>query len=98
MCDNAEKKSVADYRAYGLAARAVEKGPGTVPYSMKWLQSLTAIIIDPVRCPAAAKEFSEYEYERNKEGEIISGYPDRDNHSIDATRYATSTIWRKKGK
>lgn len=98
MCDNAEKKSVADYRAYGLAARAVEKGPGTVPYSMKWLQSLTAIIIDPVRCPETYKEFSEYEYERNKDGEIISGYPDRDNHSIDAVRYATQPIWRKKGK
>ena len=98
MCDSAEKKSVGDYRSYGLAARAAEKGPGSVDYSMKWLQSLKVIIIDPVRCPAAAKEFSEYEYERNKEGEIISGYPDRDNHSIDATRYATSTIWRKKGK
>ena len=98
MCDSAEQKSVGDYKAYGLFARAVEKGPGSVDYSMKWLQSLAKIVIDPKRCPETAKEFLEYEYERTKDGEIISGYPDRDNHSIDATRYATSTIWRKNGK
>ena len=98
MCDSAEKKSVGDYRSYGLSARAAEKGPGSVDYSMKWLQSLREIVIDPVRCPGTAEEFSEYEYERTKDGEIISGYPDEKNHSIDAVRYATSTIWRKKGK
>lgn len=98
MCDSAEKKSVGDYRSYGLSARAAEKGPGSVDYSMKWLQSLKEIVIDPVRCPETAAEFTEYEYERTKDGEIISGYPDEKNHSIDAVRYATSTIWRKKGK
>ncbi len=98
MCDSADNKSIGDYRSYGLSARAAEKGPGSVAYSMKWLQSLNEIIIDPDRCPNTAEEFNEYEYERTKDGEIISGYPDRDNHSIDAVRYATSTIWRKKGK
>lgn len=98
MCDSAEKKSVGDYRSYGLSARAAEKGPGSVDYSMKWLQSLRAIVIDPIRCPETAKEFTEYEYERTKDGEIISGYPDINNHSIDAVRYAASPIWRKKGK
>lgn len=98
MCDSAEKKSVGDYRSYGLSARAAEKGPGSVDYSMKWLQSLKEIVIDPVRCPETAAEFTEYEYERTKDGEIVSGYPDEKNHSIDAVRYATSTIWRKKGK
>lgn len=98
ICDSAEPKSVGDYRAYGLSARAAEKGPGSVDYSMKWLQSLTEIIIDPEKCPGTAKEFLEYEYERSKEGEIITGYPDKNNHSIDAIRYAASSIWRKKGK
>ena len=96
--DSAEPKSVGDYRSYGLACRPVEKGPGSVDYSMKWLQSLKEIVIDPVRCPETAAEFTEYEYERTKDGELISGYPDEKNHSIDAVRYATSTIWRKKGK
>lgn len=65
---------------------------------MKWLQSLKAIVIDSKRCPETYKEFMEYEYERTKDGEVISGYPDKDNHSIDAVRYATSQIWRRSGK
>ena len=98
ICDSAEQKSVGDYRSYGLAARAAEKGPGSVNYSMKWLQSLTEIIIDPDECPHAADEFISYEYERSREGEIITGYPDMNNHSIDAVRYATSPIWKKRGR
>lgn len=97
-CDSAEEKSIGDYRDYGLLARGAEKGPGSVEYSMKWLQSLTEIVIDNERCPETAKEFMEYEYERDKEGEVISGYPDKDNHSIDAVRYATNQIWKRKGQ
>ena len=34
---------------YGPTCRPAEKGPESVKYSMKWLQSLTAIVIDPER-------------------------------------------------
>lgn len=64
----------------------------------KWLQSLREIIIDNVRCPVAAQEFMEYEYERDKDGEVISGYPDGNDHTIDATRYATNSIWKRRGE
>lgn len=97
-CDSAEEKSVGDYKAYGLLARGAIKGPGSVEYSMKWLQSLVEIVIDNVRCPKTADEFLEYEYERDKEGNVISGYPDKNNHGIDAVRYATNPIWKKKGQ
>lgn len=98
ICDSAEQKSVGDYKSFGLAARAVEKGPGSVDYSMKWLQSLRQIVIDPVRCPATSKEFLEYEYDKDKDGAVISGYPDKDNHAIDSVRYAMWPVWRKKGR
>ena len=97
-CDSAEEKSVADYRTYGIPARGAEKGPGSVDYSMKWLASLRSIVIDPVRCPDAAKEFVDYEYERDKEGNVISGYPDKNNHSIDAVRYALNSVWKRRGQ
>ena len=97
-CDSSEPKSVQDYRSYGLLARGAIKGPDSVNYSMKWLQSLNAIIIDNTRCPHTATEFLDYEYERDKDGEIISGYPDANNHNIDAIRYATESIWRRKGQ
>ena len=95
--DSAEPKSVADYNKLGLRCIGAEKGPGSVDYSMKWLQSLKAIIIDTKRCPDTWDEFSSYEYEHNKDGEIISGYPDANNHHIDAVRYGTEHIWKRPG-
>lgn len=99
IADSAEPKSIADYKSYGLSCRGAEKGPRSVEYSMKWLQSLTAIVIDPKRCPETAKEFSEYEYEQDKKtGEVLPGYPDVDNHHIDAVRYGTNRIWKRRGR
>lgn len=99
IADSAEPKSCGDYRSYGIRCREAEKGPGSVNYSMKWLQSLNAIVIDPVKCPDTAKEFSEYEYERDpKTNEVLQGYPDTANHHIDAVRYATNSIWKRRGK
>ena len=97
-CDSAEHKSTNDYKAEGLFARDAIKGPGSVEYSMKWFQSLVKIVIDNARCPKTAEEFLDYEYERDKEGEIISGYPDKNNHHIDACRYAMEEVWKKKGQ
>ncbi len=96
--DSADPKSIADYKEFGFRCRGAEKGPGSVDYGMKWLQSLAAIVIDPARCPHTVREFGEYEYERDKDGEIISGYPDAANHAIDAVRYAMETVWRKRGQ
>lgn len=94
-CDSAENKSVNDFRNAGINARGAIKGPGSVDYSMKWLQSLTEIIIDNERTPETATEFLNYEYEKNKNGDVISGYPDKDNHSIDAIRYALEQVWKR---
>lgn len=97
--DSAEPKSISDYKSYGgYGCRPAEKGPDSVNYSMKWLQSLNHIYIDPNRCPETLKEFVEYEYERDKDDEIISGYPDMNNHNIDAVRYALERVWKRKGK
>lgn len=92
-CDSAEQKSVSDYVSAGIPARAAIKGPGSVDYSYKWLSS-RRIIIDPARTPHAWAEFSRYEYDTDKYGTVISGYPDRDNHAIDSCRYATECLWR----
>ena len=96
--DSAEQKSVADYNKFGLRCTGAIKGPGSVDASMKWLQSRNKIVIDPVRCRKTAEEFSCYEYERTKDGEIISGYPDKNNHNIDAVRYSLERVWRVPGE
>lgn len=96
--DSAEPKSVADYREYGSLCRPAIKGPDSIRYGMKWLQSLRSIVIDPARCPNTAKEFTHYEYERTPNDEIMSSFPDADNHSIDCTRYAMERVYKRKGQ
>ncbi len=92
-CDSAEPKSVADYRSLGIAAKPAVKGPGSIDYGMKWLQG-RKIVIDRRRTPNAAREFESYEYDRDRNGNFVSGYPDRNNHTIDATRYALERVIR----
>ena len=89
VADSAEPKSIADYRTLGLDCRAADKGVGSVRYGLKWLQSLEAIYVDPAVCPETAKEFSAYAYEQGE-------YPDRNNHHIDAVRYACTQFWRQR--
>ena len=95
-CDSAEPKSINDFKDAGLPARGAVKGPGSVEYGMKFLQGYTHVI-DQKRTPITYKEYTEYEYERDKEGNVISGYPDKDNHTIDADRYALESFYNKRG-
>lgn len=97
ICDSNENKSVVDYRDRGLPARAAEKGPGSVEYGFKWLQRRT-LVIDRNRTPNVYEEFKNYEYDRDKDGNIISGYPEgQDDHTIAATRYAFEPLFNKRG-
>ena len=95
-CDSAEKKSTNNLRDLGIPAKNALKGAGSIEYGMKWLLCRT-IVIDPERTPFAYKEIVNYEYDRDKEGNIISGFPDHDNHSIDALRYSYEKYYNKRG-
>ena len=87
--DSEEPRSIASMNEMGLRILPAKKGPGSVDYGMDFLANeIDEIIIDPVTCPNAAREFSTYELERDKNGNFKGGYPDRDNHTIDACRYA----------
>lgn len=88
ICDSAEPKSIAELRSYGLRVRGAKKGPDSVEYGIKFLQSLEEIVIDNVRCPNAAEEFLNYELEPDGNDGFKDGYPDKNNHAIDAVRYA----------
>ena len=96
-CDSAEPKSIKDYRDLGIPSQKAVKGAGSIEYGMKYLAGLVEIVIDPQRTPNIYKEFTEYEYERDKDGNVVSGYPDKDNHFIDATRYALEKFYNKRG-
>ena len=87
-CDSAEPKSIDELRTLGLRVKGAKKGPDSIDYGIRYLQSLEKIVIDDEKCPNTTREFSLYEYEKDKFGEFKSKYPDVNNHSIDATRYA----------
>lgn len=87
VADSAEPKSIDELRSLGMSVQGARKGPGSVEHGIKWLQGLEQIIIDPARCPLAAKEFINYALETTKSGEVKSRFPDRDQHSVDSARY-----------
>ncbi len=68
--------------------KQAKKGPGSVEYGERWLDDLDAIVIDPKRTPNIAKEFENIDYETDKDGNAKARLVDKDNHTIDATRYA----------
>lgn len=97
IADSAEQKTIADLCDHGLNVWSAKKGAGSVHAGIKWLQQRVEIVIDNERCPHTAEEFSTYEYERTKDGEITSGYPDKNDHAIDAVRYGMNELWISKG-
>ena len=86
-CDSAEPKSIAELKSLSLRVKSAKKGPDSIEYGIKFLQKLSEIVIDSKRCPNTAREFKGYAYDIDKNGNFISRYPDRDNHTIDAVRY-----------
>lgn len=85
--DSAEPKSIYEMREYGANVNGAKKGPDSVRFGINWLQSRAHIYIDRHRCPNTYREFSNYEYDQNRDGQFINAFPDKNNHAIDAVRY-----------
>ena len=86
--DSEEPRSIDTFNENGLRLIPAKKGPGSVDHGISYLANdIDEIIIDPKRCPNAAREFDTYELEKDKNGNFKGGYPDKDNHTIDAARY-----------
>lgn len=92
IADSADPRTIAELKDMGLRVAGAKKGPGSVDHGIKYLQDLNEIIIDKRRCPNTAREFIHYELEKDKEGNFRADFPDKNNHSIDAIRYALNDI------
>ncbi|UQZ90214.1 hypothetical protein C4J81_13785 [Deltaproteobacteria bacterium Smac51] len=88
ICDSADPKTISNYRNLGFNASGCRKYNGSVEHGVKWLQDLEMIVIDPVRCPVAAKEFSSYSYKLDTDGSTLPVLMQKNDHTIDAVRYA----------
>jgi PBSX family phage terminase large subunit len=98
IADSAEPRAIAKLIQLGVRrVRKSWKAEGWVDTGLNFLRgSKIKIIIDPRahRAKKAWDEFSSYEFGRYKNGDLKVGYPDKDNHWIDATRYALEDIIR----
>lgn len=90
-CDSSEPRTINELIKLGIRAVGVRKGQDSVRHGIKWLQSLNGIYINPITCPHTYKEFTEYEYKTDRYGEYTGELLDKNNHTIDATRYALNT-------
>lgn len=88
--DSAEPKSIDEMKfEHGIRRlRGAKKGPDSVQYGEEWLDDLNFIIIDPRRTPNIAREFENIDYQTDKDGNLKPRLEDKDNHTIDSTRYA----------
>ena len=91
-CDSAAPREIAELRRRNVNAIGAKKGAGSVEHGIRWLKELNAIVIDGERCPKTAREFSLYEYARGRDGSFLNECPDRNNHTIDAVRYALEPL------
>ncbi|WP_214797691.1 PBSX family phage terminase large subunit [Exiguobacterium sp. s5] len=87
--DSAEPKSIDELKTLGVKRiRGAKKGPDSVEYGERWLDDLEEIVIDPRRTPNTAREFENIDYQTDRDGNPKPRLEDKDNHSIDAIRYA----------
>ena len=86
-CDSAEPKSITEFRSKGINARAVKKGAGSIEQGINF-----------IRCVNTLAEFNAYRYkEDRKTGDVLPEVVDKDNHIIDALRYALESDMAMKG-
>jgi PBSX family phage terminase large subunit len=91
FADSADPKSIANFRKRGFYMLGCTKFNGSVEHGVKFMQNLRLIVIDPARCPVAAREFSSYSLKRDRTGEYMNVIARENDHTIDAARYSLNT-------
>lgn len=86
IADSSEPKSIAELNRHGVNARGAKKGKDSVEHGIQWLQQQT-IIVD-TRCINLQNELRTYKWKEDAAGNPIRQPVDKNNHLIDAGRYA----------
>lgn len=84
-CDSAEPKSIKELQVLGIRAIGAKKGKGSINFGIDWLKRHKIVIND--HCVNMKRELELYRY-KQVDGEAINVPIDKDNHLIDAMRYA----------
>ncbi len=94
--DSARPETVSYMRRQGFKVIAAIKGKGSLEDGIEFLKSFD-IVVHP-RCSHVADELALYAYKTDPlTGEVLPVLEDKDNHTIDALRYALEAL-RRSGK
>lgn len=95
-CDSAEPKSIIEFRSRGINAYGVKKGHGSIEQGINFIKRFK-IYVHP-SCKHTVDELSSYRYkEDSRTGNILPEPIDKDNHALDALRYALERDARMRG-
>ena len=86
VCDSAEPKSIQELTNHGVRAAGAKKGKDSVTFGIDWLKQQT-IIVDK-SCVNIQNELSQYHWKKDAGGNSLKIPVDKNNHLIDALRYA----------
>lgn len=90
VADSAEPKSIDEIHSYGINIVAAEKGPDSVRNGIQLVQDQRISVTK--RSINVIKEYRNYLWETDKNGVILNEPEHTYSHSMDAGRYAMSSI------
>jgi phage terminase large subunit len=94
MADSAEPKSIDELSLYGVNVLPVPKGQGSVNQGIQYVQDQKISITK--RSINGIKEYRNYMWDTDRDGNIINKPIDMWNHFLDATRYGFESLRPKK--
>lgn len=89
-CDCAEPKSIDDLNRRGVRALPAKKGADSINYGIRFLQGYEIVI--HTACQNFKNEIQAYHWAEDKYGNALQKPVDKDNHLMDALRYATEEL------
>lgn len=89
-CDSAEPKTIFMLNAGGINAMPAVKGSDSINSGIRFLQGFE-IIID-IRCQNFKNEIQTYQWAEDKYGNALRRPVDKNNHLLDALRYAVECL------
>lgn len=95
VCDSSEPKSIRELKNLGINALGAKKGKDSVVHGIQWLQQ-HKIIIDN-HCQNFKNEIQQYQW-KQVQGEAIPVPIDKNNHLLDALRYAMEDEYKEQAE
>ena len=97
VADSARPETISYLRKQGWTIHGAKKGKGSVEDGIQFIRSFRGVVVHS-RCKHTADEFKLYSYKTDKlTGDVLPILEDKNNHVIDAVRYALEKTMRVAG-